>query len=106
MKTYHIAFDVHCAFTEMVVVGSSGRVLKRQRMATKIPDLVAALAPLPFPSLPGDCKAIPGTLSRRDNTPGGARPCCLYTPPSHVQNGAYPHYHRCGHARQTWYRGG
>jgi len=43
MKTNHIAFDVHCAFTEMVVVGSSGRVLKRQRLATKIPDLVAAL---------------------------------------------------------------
>lgn len=49
MKTYYIAFDVHCAFTEMVVTGSSGRVCKRQRMATRIPDLAAAVEEVPRP---------------------------------------------------------
>jgi transposase len=43
MKTHYIAFDVHCAFTELVVMSSSGRVCKRQRLATRIPDLAAAV---------------------------------------------------------------
>ncbi len=43
MRTYYIALDVHCAFTEMAVVGARGGVIRRERTATKIPDLAAAL---------------------------------------------------------------
>jgi transposase len=43
MKTHYIAFDVHCAFTELVVINSSGRVCKRQQLATRIHDLAAAV---------------------------------------------------------------
>jgi transposase len=40
----YIALDVHCAFTEMVVVDSRGRIVKRERVATKIPDLEMVLS--------------------------------------------------------------
>jgi len=39
----YIAFDVHCAFTEVTVIGSRGKLLTRRRVATTIPDLVAVL---------------------------------------------------------------
>ena len=43
MTVHYIAFDVHCAFTEVAVVSASGRVVKRLRVATKIPDLTAVV---------------------------------------------------------------
>jgi transposase len=43
MTIHYIGFDVHCAFTEMAVVTSSGRLVQRQRLATTIPSLVEAL---------------------------------------------------------------
>ena len=44
MSTIHyIALDVHCAFTEMAVVTSSGRLTKQGRYPTTIPDLVEAV---------------------------------------------------------------
>ena len=44
MSTSHyIAMDVHCAFTEMAVVTSTGRITKRRRCPTTIPELVEAL---------------------------------------------------------------
>jgi transposase len=41
--TYYIGFDVHCAFTEVAVVTSSGRLLKRERCGTTIPELTQVL---------------------------------------------------------------
>src|SRR5438128_2327190 len=50
MKRKHfIGLDVHCQFTELVVVSESGRVTKRQRCATTIPELTEALAVIPSP---------------------------------------------------------
>jgi transposase len=44
MPTQHfIAFDTHCEFSEMAVLSSSGRIVKRDRCATNIPALVALL---------------------------------------------------------------
>jgi hypothetical protein len=44
MGTQHfIALDVHCAFCEMVVMTSSGRITRRERLSTTIHDLVTAL---------------------------------------------------------------
>jgi len=36
--------DVHCAFTELAALGPSGRVIRRDRVATAIPELLACLA--------------------------------------------------------------
>lgn len=44
MVTQHfIAFDVHCAFCEMVVMTTSGKITHRERVNTTIPDLIKAL---------------------------------------------------------------
>lgn len=43
MTTHYIALDVHCAFTEMAVVTETGRLTKRCRCGTKIPELVKAI---------------------------------------------------------------
>lgn len=44
MVTQHfIALDVHCAFCEMVVMTSTGRITARNRLNTTIPELVTAL---------------------------------------------------------------
>jgi len=44
MSTVHfIAFDVHCATTEMAVVTAKGRITKRGHYPTSIPDLVEAV---------------------------------------------------------------
>jgi transposase len=40
---HFIGLDTHCEFSEMAVVSSTGRLLKRQRSATAIPALVEAL---------------------------------------------------------------
>lgn len=40
---HFIALDTHCEFCEMVAVSTTGRVVKRERCETTIPDLVAAL---------------------------------------------------------------
>jgi transposase len=40
---YFIALDVHCAFTEMAVVTSGGKLVRRERSATTIPALSEAL---------------------------------------------------------------
>jgi transposase len=50
MKRKHfIGLDVHCQFTELVAVSESGRVTKRQRCATTIPELTQALEAIPAP---------------------------------------------------------
>lgn len=50
MRTqYFIALDVHCAFCEMVVMTSGGRVTQRRRVNTTIPELTAALEAVPCP---------------------------------------------------------
>jgi transposase len=41
--SYYIALDTHCSFSEMVAVSTTGRIVKRQRCATTIPDLVELL---------------------------------------------------------------
>jgi transposase len=44
MRSVHfIALDTHCEFCEMVAVSRTGRVLKRERCSTNIPDLVEVL---------------------------------------------------------------
>ena len=44
MSAQHfIALDTHCEFCEMVALSNSGNVVKRERCATTIPALVAAL---------------------------------------------------------------
>jgi transposase len=43
MTTHYIALDVHCAFTEVAVVTESGRLTKRFRCGTTIPELVEAV---------------------------------------------------------------
>ena len=44
MSTRHfIALDTHCEFCEMVAVSTTGRVVKRERCNTTIPDLVTTL---------------------------------------------------------------
>jgi transposase len=44
MASQHfIAFDVHCAFCEMVVMTKSGKITDRGRINTTIPELVEAL---------------------------------------------------------------
>jgi transposase len=40
---HFIALDTHCEFCEMVALSNSGNVVKRERCATTIPALVAAL---------------------------------------------------------------
>jgi transposase len=42
-RTHFIGLDVHCQFTELAVVTPAGRLTKRQRCATTIPALCAAL---------------------------------------------------------------
>jgi transposase len=42
-RSHFIGLDVHCTFTEMAVVTEAGRLTKRHRCPTTIPDLVAAL---------------------------------------------------------------
>jgi transposase len=52
MHTDHfIAWDVHCGFTEMIVVTPSGRVTRRDRCDTAIPALIEALEQVPRPRL-------------------------------------------------------
>jgi len=43
MAAHCIALDVHCAFTELAVVDSKGRLVRRERLSTTIPTLVEAL---------------------------------------------------------------
>ncbi len=43
MAMHYIGFDVHCEFTEMAVVTSTGKVVQRHRCKTDIPNLVTAL---------------------------------------------------------------
>jgi transposase len=44
MRTkYFIALDVHCSFSELVAVNDKGKLTKRDRCATSIPDLVEAI---------------------------------------------------------------
>jgi transposase len=43
MVAHYIALDVHCPFTELAVVDSKGRLVKRERLSTAIPTLVDAL---------------------------------------------------------------
>lgn len=43
MAEHFIALDVHCAFTEMAVVTSLGKLVRRDRCETTIPDLVERL---------------------------------------------------------------
>lgn len=43
MKEHFIALDVHCEFCEMAAITHSGRELCRERCATTIPALVAAI---------------------------------------------------------------
>ncbi|PQO44943.1 transposase [Blastopirellula marina] len=40
---YFIAFDTHCEFTEMAVLNSRGKLVRRQRCPTTIPTLVEAI---------------------------------------------------------------
>jgi predicted NBD/HSP70 family sugar kinase len=42
-RSHFIGLDVHYTFTVMAVVTESGRLTKRQRCPTTIPDLVEAL---------------------------------------------------------------
>lgn len=50
MKQMHfIALDVHSAFSECAVVSRSGRVLRRQRCATAIPQLTELILSVPRP---------------------------------------------------------
>jgi transposase len=43
MTVHYIAFDVHCQFTEVAVMTPSGRVTRRTRCGTTIPELVEVL---------------------------------------------------------------
>jgi len=43
-RTHFIGLDTHCEFTEMVVLSSTGRMVKRDRCVTSIPCLVEMLA--------------------------------------------------------------
>lgn len=40
MTEYFIAMDVHCAFSEMAVMSSTGKLVRRDRCETAIPALV------------------------------------------------------------------
>jgi transposase len=52
MSAQHfIALDTHCAFCEMVVVSSTGKVVKRQRCDTNIAALVEAIESVRHPRL-------------------------------------------------------
>lgn len=42
-ETRVAALDVHCGFTELAAIGRSGRLIRRQRMATTIPDILDGL---------------------------------------------------------------
>lgn len=48
-REHFIGLDAHCAFCEMAVMTSSGRVTQRRRVDTKIPELTAALEAVPRP---------------------------------------------------------
>ena len=48
-REHFIALDTHCSFSEMAVVSQSGRLLKRDRCPTAIPQLVAMLSSLRAP---------------------------------------------------------
>lgn len=43
MSTQFIGLDVHCQWTEVAVVSGAGNVLKRDRVATTIPELLAMI---------------------------------------------------------------
>lgn len=43
MTAQFIALDVHCAFSEMVVISGQGKLLRRERCATTIPAIVEQL---------------------------------------------------------------
>lgn len=43
MTTHYISLDTHCAFSEMAVVTSSGRLTRRERVDTTIPALIEAI---------------------------------------------------------------
>jgi transposase len=48
-REHFIALDMHCAFCEMAVMTSGGRVTERRRLNTTIPELAAALDAVPRP---------------------------------------------------------
>jgi transposase len=49
MAGYFIALDVHCQSTELVAMTATGKIVKREHLATTIPTLVEALQPLRRP---------------------------------------------------------
>jgi len=49
MTDHYIALDVHSTFSEMAVVTKSGRLTRRERCATTIPELVALIESVPRP---------------------------------------------------------
>ena len=49
MTIHYIAFDVHCAFTEVAVVTGSGQQTKRLQCETRIPALTEVLEAVPRP---------------------------------------------------------
>ena len=50
MKRRHfMALDTHCQFCELVAMTEGGHVVRRDRVATTIPDLVEAIAQVPRP---------------------------------------------------------
>jgi transposase len=46
---YFMALDSHCSFSELAAVTKGGRLVKRHRCVTTIPDLVEALEQVPRP---------------------------------------------------------
>jgi len=48
-RVYTIGLDVHCAFTELVVLTPTGRMRERHRSATTIPALVEQIERAPHP---------------------------------------------------------
>ena len=50
----YVGLDGHCSFTELAVVTESGRLGKRQRWGTTIPELTAVLGTVPRPRCRND----------------------------------------------------
>jgi transposase len=49
MGVYHIALDVHCAFSDMTVVDAKARIFRRRRLRTTISEIADALGEIPAP---------------------------------------------------------
>jgi len=49
MTDHDIALDVHSTFSEVAVVTTSGRVTRRERCLTTIPELVGVIESVPWP---------------------------------------------------------